>query len=222
MVKVAVCLSGCGVQDGSEIHESVLTLLSLQRAGALVQCCAPDAEQMHVVNHLTDKIIEGESRNMLQEAARIARGEIVPLTEIFAADYDAIIFPGGFGAAKNLCDFAVAGADAVAHPQVESTICNFLDDGKVLGFICIAPAIAASALRNHHAVIELTAGNCPDTHAALREMGVKTIDCEYSQVHVDTLNKIVSTPAYMLAANIAQLSVSIDSLVSEIMTLCND
>ena len=222
MVKVAVCLSGCGVQDGSEIHESVLTLLSLQRAGATVQCCAPDVEQMHVVNHLTGEIVEGESRNILQEAARIARGEIVPLADIFAADYDAIIFPGGISAGKNLCDFAVAGADAVAHPQVKSIICNFLDDGKVLGFICIAPAIAASALRNHHAVIELTAGNCPDTHAALRGMGVKTIDCEYSQVHVDTRNKIVSTPAYMLAENIAQLSVSIDALVAEVMNLCND
>ncbi|MAU93147.1 MAG: isoprenoid biosynthesis protein ElbB [Planctomycetes bacterium] len=222
MVRIAVCLSGCGVQDGSEIHESVLTLLSLQRAGATVQCCAPDVEQLHVVNHLTGEIVEGESRNILQEAARIARGEIMPLADIFAADYDAIIFPGGFGAAKNLCDFAVAGAGAVAHPQIKSIICNFLDDGKVLGFICIAPVIAASALRDHHAVTELTAGNCSETHTALRDMGVKTIDCEYSQVHIDARNKIVSTPAYMLAENIAQLSVSIDALVAEVMSLCND
>ncbi len=222
MVRVAVCLAGCGVKDGSEIHEAVLTLLSLQRAGATVQCCAPDADQMHVVNHLTDEVVEGESRNMLQESARIARGEIVPLSEIFAADYDALIFPGGFGAAKNLCDFAVAGADAVAHPEVKSAICNFLDDAKVLGFICIAPAIAASALRDHHAVVELTAGNCPDTHGALNEMGVKTIDCDYTQIHVDTQNKIVSTPAYMLAENINQLAVGVDALVSKVVDMCNE
>ncbi|HIA38729.1 MAG TPA: isoprenoid biosynthesis glyoxalase ElbB [Planctomycetes bacterium] len=222
MVRVAVCLAGCGVKDGSEIHEAVLTLLSLQRAGAAVQCCAPDADQMHVVNHLTDEVVEGESRNMLQESARIARGEIVPLSEIFAADYDALIFPGGFGAAKNLCDFAVAGTDAVAHPQVKSAICNFLDDAKVLGFICIAPTIAASALRDHHAVVELTVGNCPDTHVALKEMGVKTIDCDYTQIHVDTQNKIVSTPAYMLAENINQLAVGIDALVSKVVEMCNE
>ncbi|MBC8369740.1 MAG: isoprenoid biosynthesis glyoxalase ElbB [Planctomycetes bacterium] len=220
MVRIAVCLAGCGVKDGSEIHEAVLTLLALDRLGATVQCCAPNDAQLHVVNHLTDEIVDGESRNMLQEAARIARGEIVALDEIYAADYDAIIFPGGFGAAKNLCDFAVAGSNAVAHPQVKRAICNFVDDGKVLGFICIAPSICASALRDHHAVVELTAGNCPDTHGALREMGVKTIDCEYAQVHIDTHNKIVSTPAYMLAKNISELAVSIDALVGEVVSMC--
>ncbi len=222
MVRVAVCLAGCGVKDGSEIHEAVLTLLSLKRAGATLQCCAPDAEQTHVINHLTEEVVEGETRNILQESARIARGEIVALSEIYAADYDAIVFPGGFGAAKNLCDFAVAGSAAEAHPQVKSAICNFLDDNKVLGFICIAPAVCAAAVRDHHAVVELTAGNCPDTHAALREMGVKTIDCEYSQVHVDTANKIVSTPAYMLAEDIVQLSSSIDALVAEVINLCQE
>ncbi|MFT7516297.1 MAG: enhancing lycopene biosynthesis protein 2 [Myxococcota bacterium] len=220
MLRVAVCLAGSGVNDGSEIHETVLTLLALERAGAVVQCCAPDAPQMHVVNHFTGEVVEGESRNMLHEAARIARGNIVPLDEIFAADYDAIIFPGGFGAAKNLCDFAVAQADAVAHPQVERAIRNFVDDSKVLGFICIAPVICASALRDHHAVAELTAGNCTETHAALREMGAKTVDCLYSQIHVDELNKIVSTPAYMLAGNIDQLATGIDALVSEIARMC--
>ncbi len=209
------------MKDGSEIHESVLTLLSLKRAGVHVQCCAPDADQMHVVNHLTDEVVEGESRNMLVEASRIARGDIIPLSEIYAADYDAIVFPGGFGAAKNLCDFAVAGADAVAHPQVKTAICNFLDDNKVLGFICIAPSICAAALRDHHITPQLTAGNCPDTHAAIREMGAKTVDTVYHQAHVDPNNKIVSTPAYMLAEDIVQLSVSIEALVSEVVELCN-
>jgi enhancing lycopene biosynthesis protein 2 len=204
------------------LHTKWHTLDRLGKYQQGAQAAVAEFGGKFLVYDVRPEVVEGESRNMLQESARIARGEIVPLSEIFAADYDALIFPGGFGAAKNLCDFAVAGADAVAHPQVKSAICNFLDNAKVLGFICIAPTIAASALRDHHAVVELTVGNCPDTHVALNEMGAKTIDCDYTQIHVDTQNKIVSTPAYMLADNINQLAVGIDALVSKVVDMCNE
>lgn len=220
MTRIAVCLAGCGVNDGSEIHESVLTLLALSRANVQVQCCAPDALQYHVANHLDGEVDEKSSRNMLEESARIARGEIVSLSEIDAADFDAIVFPGGFGAAKNLCDFALAGADAKAHPEVERVICNFIDSQKVLGFICIAPAICASALRDHHVVPELTIGDCPETAKALEEMGAKHIVSRANQIHVDVENRIVSTPAYMLATNLKDLATGIEALVNQVVAMC--
>jgi enhancing lycopene biosynthesis protein 2 len=220
MTRIAVCLAGCGVNDGSEIHESVLTLLALSRAGVKVQCCAPDDLQHDLVNHLNGDVQQEGSRNILEESARIARGEIVPLSKIDAADFDAIIFPGGFGAAKNLCDFALVGADARAHPEVERVICNFVDSQKVLGFICIAPAICASALRNHHVVPELTIGNCPETAKALETMGAKHVASQVDQIHVDVENRIVSTPAYMLATNLVDLAKGIDSLVNQVVAMC--
>src|SRR5512136_68898 len=122
MVKIAVCLSGCGVFDGSEIHEAVLTLLALDQAGAKYVCCAPNADQAAVVNHLSRKGAQGERRNMLVESARIARGEIQDLASVHARDIDALIFPGGFGAAKNLSSFAADGADCTVHPEVERLI----------------------------------------------------------------------------------------------------
>ena len=102
---ILVILSGCGVYDGAEIHESVLTLLALARHGASVTIAAPNKDQMHVINHATGDVMS-ESRNVMVEAARIARGQITDLSEIQSGDYDAVFIPGGFGAAKNLCTFA--------------------------------------------------------------------------------------------------------------------
>ena len=115
--KVAVILSGCGFKDGGEIYEATLTLLALDEADAVVQCFAPDMPQLHVVNHLTGEEMP-ESRNVLVEAARLARGHIRPVTEARVADFDALIIPGGFGAAKNLCNFAVKGSDMTVQPEV--------------------------------------------------------------------------------------------------------
>ncbi len=141
MAKVGVVLSGCGVYDGAEIHEAVITLLALDRAGAEAICMAPDTEQMHVVNHLTGDVAEGQSRNVLVESARIARGNIKNIKDVKAADIDALMFPGGFGAAKNLCDFAVKGADCSVNPEVTRLVKEVMSAKKPLAAVCIAPAL---------------------------------------------------------------------------------
>ncbi len=146
MPKVGVVLSGCGVYDGTEVHESVITLLALNRAGAEVQCMAPDMDQLHVINHLTGEEATGETRNVLVEAARIARGDIVDIATVKGGDLDALIFPGGFGAAKNLCDFAVKGADCSVNPEVLRLTKEMVSAKKPVGVICIAPALMAKVM----------------------------------------------------------------------------
>ena len=141
MKKVAVILSGCGVFDGAEIHEAVISLLALARQGAAVQCFAPNVAQLHVINHLTGEVSEGESRNVLVEAARICRGQIKDVAELDAADYDALLVPGGFGAAKNLCDFAIKGAECQIQPDVLKACQSFAKTNKPAAYICIAPAM---------------------------------------------------------------------------------
>lgn len=146
MPKVGVILSGCGVYDGAEIHESVITLLALNRAGAEVQCMAPDMDQLHVINHLTGEEVEGEKRNVLVEAARIARGDIVNLATVSSDELDALIFPGGFGAAKNLCDFAVKGTECTVHPDVLRLTREMVSQKKPVGVVCIAPSLMAKVM----------------------------------------------------------------------------
>ncbi|TAH34630.1 MAG: isoprenoid biosynthesis glyoxalase ElbB [Planctomycetota bacterium] len=217
MVRVGVCLSGCGYLDGAEIHESVLTLLALDRAGAQALCFAPDIPQMHVVNHLSGQVVPGETRNVLAEAARIARGNIVPASRVRAGDFDALILPGGYGAAKNLCNFAVAGAQASVEPEVARVVRETLQAGKPLGAICISPALVAAVLRGAPARPELTIGNDLDTATALEAMGVKHVACPVRDIHVDQRNNIVSTPAYMLARDIAEAADGIERLVGAIL-----
>ena len=218
MVRVGVCLSGCGVFDGAEIHESVLVLLALDEAGAEAVCFAPDCDQMHVVNHLTGEVAKGESRNVLQESARIARGEVVDAAGIGADDFDALIFPGGFGAAKNLCDFAVSGADCSVHPEVERVVKETVAAAKPLGVICIAPAMAAAALRDAPGA-KLTIGNDSGTAKAMESMGAKHVDKAVGSIQVDRARKIVSTPAYMLAESISEADKGIRKLVAKVLEL---
>src|SRR5512133_2943461 len=146
MKKIGVILSGCGVNDGSEIHEAVITLLAIDRAGAEAICMAPDIEQMQVVNHLTGTPVAGEKRNVLVESARIARGKIRNLKEVKGNEIDALILPGGFGAAKNLCDFALKGAACAVNPEVERLLREVHQAGKPIGALCIAPALVARIL----------------------------------------------------------------------------
>ena len=216
MKKVAVLLSGCGVFDGAEIHESVLTLLALAKAGAKYQCFAPDIDQMHVVNHLTGEVEQGHTRNVLTESARIARGDVKPLHEMEVNDFDAIILPGGFGAAKNLCDFALKGADAKLNPQVLEACKRFAVAKKPAGYACIAPAMMAEVYGEG---INLTIGNDQDTAAALRHMGANHIDCPVDDVVVDEQHKVASTPAYMLAQDIVEAEKSINKLVQTVLAM---
>ena len=155
MAKIGICLSGCGVNDGAEIHESVITALTLDKAGAEILYTAPNMEQTKVVNHLTGDEMS-EIRNVLIESGRIARGEITDLAELKADNMDGLIFPGGFGAALNLCDFALKGADCDIHPEVNRIIQEMLAANKPLGFICIAPALFARATKNSEKTIERT------------------------------------------------------------------
>ena len=157
MPKVGVVLSGCGVNDGTEIHESVLTLLFLNRAGAEVQCMAPDVDQLHVINHLTGEEATGDTRNVLVESARIARGDIVDISTVKSGDLDALIFPGGFGAAKNLCDFAIKGADCIVNPEVLRLTKEMVSSKKPVGVICIAPALMAKVMENEDVNVNVRA-----------------------------------------------------------------
>ncbi|GLP97563.1 isoprenoid biosynthesis glyoxalase ElbB [Paraferrimonas sedimenticola] len=213
MKKVAVLLSGCGVFDGAEIHESVITLLSLARAGVAVQCYAPNREQLHVVNHLTGEVEAGQGRNILVEAARIARGEVKPL-EDYQGDCDALILPGGFGAAKNLCNFALVGADNELHQDVQEFVEAFISANKPVGFVCISPVMMPKLLP---AGVRGTIGTDADTAAAFNAMGGEHQSACVDAIVVDERYKVVSTPAYMLAGNITEAADGIEKLVAQVV-----
>lgn len=212
-MKIGVVLSGCGVMDGAEIHESVLTLLALSKAGIEAVCMAPDMDQMHVIDHLTGKET-GEKRNVLVESARIARGKIQNVKNVKASDVDALIFPGGYGAAKNLCDFAVRGAACKAQPDVARLASEVHQAGKPLGFICIAPALAGKIFEGGK--LKLTIGNEKEPAAEIVKMGHEHEACTVREISVDKKSRIVSTPAYMLAQNIAEAAEGIEKLVKEV------
>jgi enhancing lycopene biosynthesis protein 2 len=217
VVKIGVVLSGCGVYDGAEIHESVLTLLALDRVGAKAVCVAPDMDQMHVINHLTGDVMPGEKRNVLIESARIARGKVQNIAGAKAADVDGVIVPGGFGAAKNLCDFAVSGADCKAHPEVARYLKEAHKAGKPIGAICIAPALLARIFGEDKP--ELTIGTDEATAAAIEKMGACHAAHAVEELHIDEARKIVSTPAYMLAETITQAAAGIEKLVAKVVEL---
>ena len=213
---VAVVLSGCGFMDGSEIHESVLTLMHLQRCGATTHCLAPRMAQKDVVDHTSGESGAGAGRDVFVEAARIARGNIADLATADAADFDAVVMPGGFGAAKNLSDFASAGAAAV----VDEALARFLRDmhaaGKPIGAVCIAPALVA-AVFGEAAHPTLTIGTAPGTASTLEAMGARHRDCDVTACVVDADNRIVTTPAYMCDARVDQVSAGIGALVEAVL-----
>jgi enhancing lycopene biosynthesis protein 2 len=217
MKKIAVVLSGCGVFDGSEIHEAVLTLLAILKHNASYQCFAPDAEQLHVVNHLTGDVTE-EKRNMLVEAARIARGDIKPLTQLSADEFDAIVFPGGFGAAKNLCDFALQGAQATLHPDVLNAAKAFANQHKPAGFICIAPAMIPLI---YGPGVKGTIGNDQATAEQVTQMGLNHVNCAVDDIVIDDEHVVISTPAYMLANTMLEASQGIEKLIAALIERCH-
>ncbi|PLW68508.1 isoprenoid biosynthesis glyoxalase ElbB [Pseudohalioglobus lutimaris] len=216
MAKVAVVLSGCGVYDGAEINEAVLTLLSLEQQGATYQCFAPDREQMHVINHLTGEPVAGETRNALVEAARIARGDIKALSALNPGEFDALLVPGGFGAAKNLCDFAVAGDQMSVQDDFLSVARGFHQANKPIGLICIAPVMAAAICG---AGAQCTIGNDTEVAAAIDAMGAQHLQCPVTEARVDVGNKLVTTPAYMLAGSVSEAYAGISDCVKEVLAL---
>lgn len=217
-MKAAVVLSGCGVFDGTEIHEAVLTLLYLDQAGAEIECYAPDKPQSGVINHYTKSPVQ-EERNVLVESARIARGEIKPLSALKVANVDAVIFPGGYGAVKNLCTFAADGVDCDIALNVASVIRDAHAQKKVIGAICISPVTVARALQESGIHAVLTIGSDAATAGALRDLGSENKPATVSEIVVDEANRIVSTPAYMLGPRISHVAVGIEKLVKKVVEM---
>lgn len=218
MPKVGVLLSGCGFLDGAEIHEAVLTLLALDQAGAKAVCCAPNCDQAAVVDHFTRQPAR-ETRNVLHESARIARGEIHDVAHVRAADIDALILPGGFGAARNLCTFAAEGADCRVQPDVERLIGDCLTARKPVAAICIAPALLARVAGKRGLKLKLTIGNDAGTAKAIVQMGCVHETCPVTEHRVDRENRVVSTPAYMLGRGPAEVFEGIRRTVQEVLAM---
>jgi len=211
---VAVVLSGCGFQDGSEIHESVLTLLALDQQGAEYTCFAPDIEQTKVQDHYRQQATD-EKRNVLVESARIARGDIQPMAQFDSQQFDAIVFPGGFGAALNLSNFAIKGADCQVNADVERAIQSMHSDGKVIGALCIAPVLLAKLLPG----VELTIGQDEGVASAVTSMGAKHAATGHGEVIIDRIHKVVTTPCYMLDSSIVQIYTGATNLVTAVLQL---
>lgn len=223
MVKrVAVLLAGCGVYDGSEINETCAVMVHLSRAGAEVKVFAPNEEQMHVVNHCEGKP-GTEKRNVLQESARIARGDVTDLAKLDVASFDALVIPGGFGVAKNLSDWATKGKDCCVKPQVEKVIKGFHAAGKPIAMCCIAPVLAAKVLPG----CEVTVGqDCESdkwpyagTAKALGELGCKHVNKDVKEAHVDKKNKLVTTSAFMCNAPVHEVFDGVGVMVTEVLKL---
>jgi enhancing lycopene biosynthesis protein 2 len=210
--KFAIVLAGCGVYDGAEIHEATMTMLAISRQGAEYQCFAPDIDQAHVVNHLTGKEMN-EKRNVLVESARIARGNILPLADFKAVDFDAIVFPGGFGVAKNLCTFAFDGPECSVNEDARMAVGEMHKAHKPIGALCISPVLIARIIGN----VEVTIGNDKGTATAVESMGGKHMIATHGEVVVDSSNKIVTTPCYMLDANISQIADGAGNVIKTIM-----
>jgi enhancing lycopene biosynthesis protein 2 len=221
MAKVAVVLCGCGRADGSEIHEAVSCLIHLSRLGGTYRCFAPDALQAEVVNHLTGESVR-EERNQLVEAARIARGEISPLADLDPADFDAVLFPGGFGAAKNLCTFARDGENCTVIPDVERVVKGFYSAGKPVAMCCIAPVIGAKVLGAAAGGpgIQVTIGNDAGVAAAMKHWGSENIIKAVTEAAVDERNQIATAPAYMYGdASPWEVYQGIGRMVEEMMRM---
>jgi len=219
MPRIGVILSGCGVYDGSEIHEAVLTMLELDKQKCTMILMAPDKNQMHVVNHLTGEVEEGVIRNVLVESARIARGDIRNIDNVTSEELDAIVLPGGFGAAKNLSNFAIKGSEAEVDPGVIRILKEMHRSEKPIAAICISPAVVAAAIGD--LAPELTIGNDTNVANAIETMGGKHFECLVDGFHIDKKNKIISTPAYMLGKRISQVHSGIEQTVEALINMIN-
>lgn len=216
---VGVVLSGCGFKDGSEIHESVLTLLALDRAGAEARCFAPDVAQAQVVNHLTGKPVK-QKRNVLQESARIARGRIEDVALADPSTLDALVLPGGFGAAQNLCTFAADGARATVDPGVARLVRAMHAARKPIAGICIAPALLALVLGSEH--VALTIGDDAGTARVLESLGATHLVCPVQSYAVDEAHRLVTTPAYMLGPSIRHVAQGIERAIDALLQLARE
>jgi len=220
MKRIGVILSGCGVKDGSEIHEATLTLYYIYAKGAEAVCMSPDAPQAAVVDHRTGKET-GEKRNMLTEAARIARGEILPLESVKEADLDGLLLPGGFGAAMNLCTYAQKGRQMEVRADVASLLEAVHRAGKPIGAICIAPVLVAAVFGRMGIPVEVTVGNDASVAADIESFGARHVEKPVHEAHVDEAHKIATAPAYMLGQNIAEIAPGIEKVVEAVLRMAS-
>lgn len=214
--KIAVILSGCGFRDGAEIREAVMTLYAIESSGSEYFCFAPDIDQTKVTNHLTGEDSD-ETRNVLVESARVARGDIKPLQDYKAADFDALILPGGFGAALNLCDFGIKGADCTVNGDAEMAIKATHQSGKPIGALCIAPALIAKLLGSEG--VEVTIGSDAGTAEAIEKTGAKHINSNSGDIVIDEKRKVVTAPCYMYDAKITEVATEADKVVKAVLDL---
>ncbi len=227
--KIAVLLAGSGVYDGSEIHEAVLSLLAIQEAGATYQCIASDKQQFHVINHLTGEVSQ-EERNIRVESARIARGNVLSLAEISVDAYDALLIPGGFGAAKNLNQWAISGPSGPIDGDVKLLILGFLKQNKPIGAMCMGPTVIAKALEGSNYQPTLTVGTtqAPSPYeiagisAGMESLGSKAVMRTVQQIEVDLQHKIVTAPCYMMEAHIVDIRLNTKQLVEAVVDLIED
>lgn len=220
--KVAVLLSGCGYLDGAEIREAVLSLLYLDQVGAQVSCFALNEQQHHVMNHLSMDEAAADSRNILAESARIARGKVADIKQLETGKFDALVIPGGFGMAKNFADFAFKGADMNVHPEFERVVSAFYADKKPIGAICIAPVVLVGALKNHVGTstkLRVTVGDNANVAAAIEALGGIHQNAASDECVVDPEHKIVTCSAYMREDAIAPIAIGIKALVQEVLLM---
>ena len=219
MNKVGVVLSGCGHQDGSEIHEAVFTLHALEKAGAEAIIMAPDMDQFHVINHLNGNEELSESRNILVESARIARGKVVDVASVSGHQLDALIFPGGTGMAKNIFDYSMAGINCTVISDVQRLVVEILEADKPLGAICIAPVMVAKVLEYLGRTGTVTGGFNVEINNDIKAMGINTIEVGAEEIVIDKENKIVTTPAYVEAKSMNESFMGIEKLVNKILDM---
>jgi enhancing lycopene biosynthesis protein 2 len=220
--RVGVILSGCGVFDGAEIHETCCILVALDRRGAAVTCVAPNMPQAKVINHLSQKPVAGQQRNMLEESARIARGKIRDLASVSASDFDALMFPGGYGVTMNLSNFAEKGAQATVLPALAKLMREVHAAGRPIGLACIAPVLAARVFGEDKLHPRLTVGSDPAVASAINQMGGQHQNVGPTEVLVDEQNKLVSTPCYMNDVGPWTISQGAERMVEEVLRLTGD
>ncbi|HLP54300.1 MAG TPA: isoprenoid biosynthesis glyoxalase ElbB [Fluviicola sp.] len=225
-MKIGILLSGCGVYDGAEIQEAVLTMLAVKEIGAEYVCISVDAPQHHVINHTTGEEMP-ETRNMLVEAARIARGEIHNINTITPADIDALVIPGGFGSAKNFTKWAFSGPDGEILPEVKLLLVNLVNVGKPIAALCVSPVVLAKAFEGSAIHASMTIGSdqepspysIPDFSAGLAKTGVEPVMKTIREIQIDTANKIVTAPCYMMDADILEIRNNIRQAVEALRDL---
>jgi len=225
-MNIAVILSGCGLYDGSEIHEATFSLLAIEENQASYACFAPDKEQYHVVDHISGEAT-AEKRNVLQESARIARGKIQPITSLNVNEYDGLVIPGGFGAAKNLNQWAISGPEGEIDPTVKNTIISFVESKKPIVGLCMGPTVIAQALQEHTQGIELTVGSSKQSspydieaiNNGLASIAAVPIEKSITEIHVDSNYKIITAPCYMMYAGVYEVRLNVKQAIDKLIYL---